>query len=181
MSRIAKKPIKKTEGLSLSQEEKLVLVKGPKGEIKIPVSHGFSITKDEKNEIYFQIEGAEKRSQRAFLGLYASLIKSAAQGVLQGFSVGLELVGIGYKAQVQDKKLTLNVGYSNPVVLEIPDNLEVICSSTTNLLVKGIEKPLVTAFAAKIKKVRPPDPYKGKGIRYSGEIPRKKAGKTGNK
>lgn len=178
MSRIAKKNVRLVNGLKVWQENQIVLVEGPKGKIRIPVGYGFSITEKE-GEICFQIENPEKKSQRAFLGLYTSLIKGAIEGVLNGFSVDLELVGIGYKAQVQGKDLILNVGYSNPVTLETPEGLEILCTSATQISVKGIEKPEVTAHAAKIRGIRPPEPYKGKGIRYSGEVIKRKAGKAG--
>ena len=182
MSRIAKKPLELEEGVTITKEDLRVLVKGPKGELKIPVAPEFSF-KQEGSKVFFLIDEDSKnkknKKKKALLGLYASLIKTAAKGVAEAFEVELELVGIGYKAQIQNQKLILNVGYSNPVSVEIPANLTVSCPNPTTISIVSIDKPIATAWAARVRKVRPPEVYKGKGIRYSGEIIKLKAGKTG--
>ena len=177
MSRIGKLPVPFGSGVEISVAGGSVRVKGPKGELSealapltsIEVSDGVAVVK----------RADDSKRARAMHGLMRSLLANMATGVTDGFERALEMVGVGYRGQVADGKLTLNVGYSHPVVLEIPKALEVVAESPTRLVVKGASKQAVGQFAAEIRKVRKPEPYKGKGIRYKNEHVRRKVGKAG--
>jgi large subunit ribosomal protein L6 len=123
----------------------------------------------------------ESRTSRQLHGLSRTLVANMVEGVSQGFQRRLEIQGVGYRAQVQGRNLTLNVGYSHPVQIEPPEGVELVVENNTNVIVSGFNKELVGNTAAKIRSVRPPEPYKGKGIRYAGEVVRRKAGKAGKK
>jgi large subunit ribosomal protein L6 len=154
-----------------------VLVKGPKGQLRQPIAPRTSIA----------VEGGAARVKRdgdddearAMHGLMRALLANMVRGVTQGFERALDIVGVGYRAQVAGKTLTLNVGYSHPVAMPIPEGLEVRADSQTRLVVRGIDKQRVGQFAAEIREIRPPEPYKGKGIRYVDETVRRKVGKAG--
>ncbi len=177
MSRIGKQPVPVGSGVEITVAGGSVRVKGPKGELSdavvpltsIEVSDGAAVVK----------RADDSKRARAMHGLMRSLLANMATGVTDGFERVLELVGVGYRGQVEDGKLTLSVGYSHPVVLEIPKALEVLAESPTRLVVKGASKQAVGQFAAEIRKVRKPEPYKGKGIRYLNEHIRRKVGKAG--
>lgn len=175
MSRIGKKTIA-LDKASVTVVEGLVTVKGPKGELKRALPELVAV---EVNDGVLSVTRANDSKQaRALHGLVRSLVANMVEGVNNGFTKSLELVGVGYKASVQSNKLTLNVGYSHPVEIDAPAGVTLEIETPTKVLVKGIDKELVGNLAAKIRAVRKPEPYKGKGIKYSGEVIRRKAGKA---
>lgn len=177
MSRIGLKPISIPQGVEVSKEEKLIIVKGPKG----------VISQELPQEMQILIEGAQvlvkrpsdEKKHRALHGLTRSLLANMVEGVVKGFKKELELVGVGYRAAKQGKSLVLTVGYSHPVVIEPEAGIEIDVPIPTKISVVGIDKQLVGNTAAQIRRVRPPEPYKGKGIKYQNEHIRRKVGKTG--
>ncbi len=178
MSRIGLKPIDIPSGVEVKVSEgNLVEVKGPKGSIKTQCNPKMDI-KIEDNKIIVNRPN-ETKEYKSLHGLTRTLIFNAIEGVTKGFEKKLEIVGTGYRAQKQGKKVVFNLGYSHPIELEEPEGIEVEVPSATQLIVKGIDKQLVGNFAAKIRDLRKPEPYKGKGIKYADEVIRRKAGKTG--
>ena len=177
MSRIGKLPIEIPEKVDVSVDGQKVVVKGPKGELEREFKAGIDI-KVEDNEIIVERNGDDIES-RSMHGLVRSLIESMVNGVTKGFEKKLEMVGVGYSAQVQGNKLKLEVGYSHPVIIEAEGEIEFEVEKSTNITIKGLDKQLVGDTAAKIREVRKPEPYKGKGIKYVGEHIRRKVGKTG--
>ncbi|MFS8630367.1 MAG: 50S ribosomal protein L6 [Bacillales bacterium] len=177
MSRIGKKPIEIPNGVTVTINGNTVTVKGPKGEL----TRSFSPLLDIKLEdnVLTVSRSSDDKEERALHGTTRSLLANMVEGVSKGFQKNLELVGVGYRAQKQGKKLVLNVGYSHPVEIEPEENIEIEVPANTKIVVKGIDKERVGAVAANIRAVRPPEPYKGKGIRYEGEYVRRKEGKTG--
>ena len=177
MSRIGKKPIEIPNGVTVTINGNTVTVKGPKGEL----TRSFSPILDIKLEdnVLTVSRSSDDKEERALHGTTRSLLANMVEGVSKGFEKNLELVGVGYRAQKQGKKLVLNVGYSHPVEIEPEENIEIEVPANTKIVVKGIDKERVGAVAANIRAVRPPEPYKGKGIRYEGEYVRRKEGKTG--
>lgn len=182
MSRIGRAPISVPGNVTVSVDEatNVVTVKGPKGELTQPLSRLLSLKQEEgKVEIVRPNNLREARSQH---GLARTLINNMVEGVTKGHSKTLDIIGVGYRAQAAGRKITLNMGYSHPVVVEAPEgvNFEVKAddkSRTQQIIVSGIDKQKVGQVAADVRKVRKPEPYKGKGIRYQGEVVRLKAGK----
>ena len=180
MSRIGVKPITVPAGVEVTiAEGNLVTVKGPKGTLAKQFDAALSI-KQEENTITVE-RPTNNKQHRSLHGLTRTLIDNMIIGVTAGFEKKLELVGVGYRAQKQGKKLVMNLGFSHPVEMEDPEGLTVEVTNQTELIVKGIDKQLVGNYAAKIRDWRKPEPYKGKGIRYAGEVVRRKEGKTGKK
>ena len=177
MSRIGNKPIDIPAGVTITQNGSTVTVKGPKGELTREFNPEIEI-KVEENVINVT-RPSDQKEHRALHGTTRSLLANMVDGVSKGFEKTLELIGVGYRAQKQGKKLVLNVGYSHPVEFEPEEGLEVEVPANTKIIVRGINKERVGALAANIRQVRPPEPYKGKGIRYEGEYVRRKEGKTG--
>jgi large subunit ribosomal protein L6 len=177
MSRIGKKPIEIPSGVTVTLNGSTVTVKGPKGELSRSFNPDIEI-KVEENIINIS-RPSDAKEHRALHGTTRALLFNMVEGVSKGFEKTLELIGVGYRAQKQGKKLVLNVGYSHPVEIEPEEGLEVEVPANTKVIVKGINKERVGALAANIRDVRPPEPYKGKGIRYEGEYVRRKEGKTG--
>ncbi|WP_338471347.1 50S ribosomal protein L6 [Niallia sp. XMNu-256] len=177
MSRIGNKPIDIPAGVTITQNGSTVTVKGPKGELTRSFNPEIEI-KVEENVINIS-RPSDQKEHRALHGTTRSLLSNMVEGVSKGFEKTLELIGVGYRAQKQGNKLVLNVGYSHPVEFEPEEGLEVEVPANTKVIVKGINKERVGALAANIREVRPPEPYKGKGIRYEGEFVRRKEGKTG--
>jgi len=179
MSRIGRLPVVLKEGVKAEYKDGYLKVKGPKGELKKYLDLGVNIEiKD--NEIYVK-KPAETKFHKIRQGLVRSLINAMVIGVTEGFEKVLEINGIGYKASLDKKKLILNLGYSHLVVMNIPEGITVQLEGAKNELIKvmGIDKEKVGQFAANIRAKRPPEPYKGKGIRYKNEYIRRKAGKRG--
>ena len=179
MSRIGKRPIPIPDKVTVSISGSTVTVKGPKGELSRTLTPQVLIAQEDNTVVVTRAD--ESRLARQQHGLSRTLIANMVDGVSKGFEKRLEIQGVGYRAAVQGKNLTLNVGYSNPVVIEPPEGIKVAVEANTNVIVTGIDKEIVGNIAAKIRAVRPPEPYKGKGIRYSGEYVRRKVGKAGKK
>lgn len=179
MSRIGKRPIDIPGKVSITIDGLNIAVKGPKGELSrsLPTA----VTVEQEGETLLVKRRDESRSSRQLHGLCRTLVANMVEGVSQGFQRRLEIQGVGYRAQVQGRNLTLNVGYSHPVQIEPPPGIQLAVENNTNVIVTGFDKELVGNTAAKIRAVRPPEPYKGKGIRYAGEVVRRKAGKAGKK
>ena len=173
MSRIGNRIITIPEGVTVTEESNIVTVKGPKGELKQEMLKGISM-KIEDNEL--KLERANE-NVKAMHGTMNALINNMIIGVTKGYEKGLEIVGVGYRFNVQGKKLVISAGYSHPVNMQVPEGITVESVSNTEITVKGIDKVLVGEFAANIRKVRQPEPYKGKGIRYKDEHIRRKEGK----
>ncbi|GMR69163.1 50S ribosomal protein L6 [Bacillus cereus] len=177
MSRIGKKILEIPAGVTITiAEDNTVTVKGPKGELTRKFNADMSI-KIEENTLTVE-RPSEQKEHRALHGTTRALIGNMVEGVTTGFARGLELVGVGYRAQKQGDKLVLSVGYSHPVEMTPEAGLEVEVPAPTKIVIKGIDKQRVGEFAANIRAVRAPEPYKGKGIRYEGEVVRRKEGKT---
>jgi len=189
MSRIGKKPIPIPEGVTVDVKPGLVTVKGPKGELRQEVSPAMRISRgdasaatgDEGREAPAATLAVERPSDRgehrALHGLTRSLIANMVQGVTEGFEKRLEIQGVGYRARLQGKALELSVGYSHPVSVTAPEGIDFEVPVPTQVVVRGIDKQLVGEIAARIRRARPPEPYKGKGVRYAGEYVRRKVGK----
>ena len=177
MSRIGKKILEIPAGVTITiAEDNTVTVKGLKGELTRKFNADMSI-KIEENTLTVE-RPSEQKEHRALHGTTRALIGNMVEGVTAGFARGLELVGVGYRAQKQGDKLVLSVGYSHPVEMTPEAGLEVEVPAPTKIVIKGIDKQRVGEFAANIRAVRAPEPYKGKGIRYEGEVVRRKEGKT---
>lgn len=177
MSRIGNKPVEIPSGVTVTVDGNNVTVKGPKGELTREFSPVISINVEE-TQVTFTRPNDEKES-RSLHGTTRAVFNNMVVGVTTGFSKELELIGVGYRAQLQGNKLVLNVGYSHPVEFTPENGLTVEVPSNTKVVVSGISKEKVGALAANIRGVRPPEPYKGKGIRYVNEFVRRKEGKTG--
>lgn len=179
MSRKGKVPIPLPSGVEVKLEGKVISVKGPKGSLKRDLMKGI-VVKIDKGELHVSL-APEMSHASNFHGLYWALIANMVQGVSQGFVKKLEMVGVGYRAAVQGKLLDLQIGLSHPTKISIPDGVAVVVEKNTVILVSGMDKQAVGQFAADVRGKKPPEPYKGKGIRYADEYVRKKAGKTGKK
>ncbi len=179
MSRIGKKPIPLPQGVNVKREGELVTVKGPKGELKTQIS-GTIATAIENNEVVVTRPN-DLAENRAAHGLTRTLINNMVQGVTQGFTRELDIVGVGYRAEVRGKSLVLNLGYSHPIMFFPPAEIMLAAPTPNSITVSGIDKQLVGQVAAKIRSLRPPEPYKGKGIKYRDEQIRRKAGKSAGK
>lgn len=178
MSRVGRQPITIPEGVQVTVDDKnIVTVKGPKGELKQDINPDIIIN---INDNILTVERpSDNKNHRALHGLSRALIANMIEGVTKGYEKKLEIVGVGYRAAKQGKKLNLTLGFSHPVEMEDPEGITTETPSQTEIIVKGIDKQLVGNYAAKIRDLRPPEPYKGKGIRYAGEYIRRKEGKAG--
>lgn len=179
MSRIGLQPISIPKGVTVTVQENSVLVKGAKGELSQTFLPLVEIVV-EANEVLVSRKNDSKKAKSVH-GLYRSLVNNMVQGVSQGFVKRLVINGVGYRAEMMDKTLLLNLGYSNQVEYMVPDGIQILVEGNTKIAVNGIEKGKVGQVAAEIRKIRPPEPYKGKGIRYEDENVRRKAGKSGAK
>ena len=177
MSRIGKKEIPIPKGVEVKKDGNAVTVKGPKGSLTTPLVTGIDV-KVENNVVQFTRADEEKKT-RAFHGLMRALVASNVKGVSEGFKKELDIVGVGYRAEVKGKEVVFQLGYSHPVVLDIPAGIDVAIDKQTHVTVTGIDRQLVGQVAANIRGFRKPDPYKQKGVRYTGEVLKKKVGKTG--
>lgn len=178
MSRIGLKPIEIPQGVEVKIDEKnFAVVKGPKGELQQQLSKDMEI-KVEENVINV-VRPTDNKKHKSLHGLTRTLLSNMVEGVTKGYEKKLELVGVGYRANKQGDKLVLNLGFSHPVEMVDPEGILIEVPSQTEILIKGINKQLVGNYAAKIRELRKPEPYKGKGVRYSGEVVRRKVGKTG--
>ncbi|NMA91586.1 MAG: 50S ribosomal protein L6 [Firmicutes bacterium] len=177
MSRVGKKPITLPAGVKVEIKDDQIVVNGPRGRVSNRLPSGITVEQAEGGLIVNRLE--ETPQARALHGLARSLVNNMVVGVTAGYTRVLELVGVGYRAAMQGKNLVLNVGFSHPVVVEPEETLEIEVPKATQIIIKGIDKQQVGNFAAKIRQLQPPEPYKGKGIRYEGERVRRKVGKTG--
>ena len=179
MSRIGKLPIKIPEGVSVDVASANVTVKGPRGTLSQSFQPEVSISVEEDRVIVRR--NSESKRARSMHGLYRNLVNNMVTGVSKGFSKVLLINGVGYRAEVQDKILVLNLGFSNPVEYPIPDDLTITCEGPTKITVEGVDKQRVGQTSSEIRSIRPPEPYKGKGVRYEDEYVRRKVGKAGVK
>lgn len=179
MSRVGRMPIDIPAGVTATLDGQVITVKGPKGELTRTLHPDMKVTVQD-NVITVERPNDEKNN-RALHGLTRALIANMVKGVTEGFKKELEIVGVGYRAQMKGKKLALTLGFSHPLELDAPEGITVECPSATQIIISGVNNEHVGEFAAKIRGYRLPEPYKGKGIRYVGEHVRRKAGKAGTK
>lgn len=178
MSRIGRLPITVPAGVDVTIDGSQVTVKGPKGTLTHTVASPISVDKAEDGSLQVS-RPDDERDSRARHGLTRTLVNNMVIGVTQGYSKGLEIVGVGYRVAAKGSDLEFALGFSHPVVVQPPDGISFVVDSPTALRVEGIDKQLVGETAANIRKLRKPEPYKGKGVRYAGENVRRKVGKTG--
>ena len=177
MSRIGKAPVELPGGVNAEISGRNVKVTGPRGELTVPVGRGVEVRQEDGSLVLERASDAPEH--KAMHGLTRSLIQNAVTGVTEGFSKTLQIAGVGYRAALQGRAVNLQVGYSHPVLVTPREGVEFEVPNATTIVVRGIDKQRVGQMAAEIRKVRPPEPYKGKGIRYSDEHIRRKVGKAG--
>ena len=178
MSRIGKKPITVPKGVTVKVVDRAVDVQGPKGKMRQGFPAGISF---ELVDGHLQATRGDDPELGKFHGLARSLVANAVRGVTDGFKKELDIVGVGYRAEVRGKQVIFALGYSHPVVFDIPAGIDIAIDKQTHITVTGVDRQLVGQVAANIRRLRKPDPYKQKGVRYTGEVLKKKAGKTGAK
>lgn len=179
MSKIGKLPVAIPAGVTVTCSDGLVSVKGPKGELSQKISNTIKVEVKDGEVVLTTLD--DSKQTNAFHGLYRNLIHNMVVGVTTGFSKSLVITGVGYRAEVQGKILMLNLGYSNDFFATIPDGLTVTADAQGKVTVSGVDKQQVGEFCSQIRKLRKPEPYKGKGVRYETEVIRRKVGKTGVK
>jgi large subunit ribosomal protein L6 len=179
MSRVGRKPIPIPKGVRVEKSNGVIKVSGPKGELTAQVHPRIEV--EISSDQILVKRKSDARIDRALHGLWRALINNMIVGVTEGYTKKLEIVGIGYRAELKGKALVLYLGYSHPIIFIPPDGVKIEVPQPTNIVVSGIDKQLVGQVAAKIRSFRPPEPYKGKGIRYEGEVIRMKAGKAAGK
>ncbi len=178
MSRIGKKPISVPAGVQVSVDEAVVTVAGPKGTLAYTHRPEVQVTYDEAARLVAVAAPGSDRASRAYHGLTRSLIQNMVVGVVNGYEKRLEIVGVGYIGSIQGNTLSLRVGYANEVHKTVPAELQVTCPDQTHIVIRGCDKQQVGEFAAEVRAIRKPEPYKGKGVRYEGEHVKIKPGKT---
>lgn len=176
MSRIGRRPVPAIKGVKVEKKDGTIKVSGPKGELtaRIPSSIGVDVKESE----IILTRSSDLKSQKALHGTWRALVNNMVKGVSEGFQKKLEIVGVGYKAELKGKKVQLALGYSHPILFAPPAGIKLEIPIPTNILISGIDKQLVGQVAAKLRSFRPPEPYKGKGVKYEGEYIRRKAGKA---
>jgi len=179
MSRIGKLPIAIPEAVTVRVDGQNVSVKGPKGGLELCAHPAVSVAVEERHIVCRR--SSEERTHRALHGLTRALVANMVEGVTKGFERRLELVGVGYRAQMLGPNLSLALGFSHPIIFPLPAGIKIEVKDQTQITVSGIDKQLVGAVAAKLRSFRPPEPYKGKGVKYADERIRRKAGKAGAK
>ncbi len=177
MSRIGKAPVEVPGAVNVEISDRLVKVTGPRGELSVPIGRGVEVRQEDGSLVLTR--ASESPEHKAMHGLTRSLIQNAVTGVTEGFSKTLQIAGVGYRAALAGSDINLQVGYSHPVTISPREGIEFEVPNATTIVVRGIDKQRVGQTAAEIRKVRPPEPYKGKGIRYSDEQIRRKVGKAG--
>jgi large subunit ribosomal protein L6 len=180
MSRIGKKPVKVVDGVKVSVANQVATVEGPKGKLEFAFRPEVSVEVSDDGRSVVVSRGTEDRTSRELHGLTRAVINNMIVGVKDGYEKRLEIVGVGYICSIQGKQLQLRVGFANELKKIIPTGLEVTCPDQTHIVVRGCDKQLVGQFAAEVRSLRKPEPYKGKGIRYQGEQVKIKAGKSAN-
>ncbi len=178
MSRIGKKPVPVPEKVNVTIEDRVLVIEGPLGKLQYEFRPEISVVYDDESKSIVVTRGSDERLARSLHGLTRALVRNMIEGVTRGYEKKLEIVGVGYIAAVQNGELQLRVGLANELHKPIPEGLTVTCPDQTHVLVKGIDKQLVGQFAAEVRALRKPEPYKGKGIRYDGEAVRRKQGKV---
>jgi large subunit ribosomal protein L6 len=178
MSRIGKKPVPLVSGVKVTVQDHLVKVDGPKGKLELQVHPLITVKLDDAKKELVVTRPDDERQSKALHGLTRALLNNMVIGVSQGYKKTLEIQGVGYKAEMKGKNLVLSVGFANPVTVAIPSDVTVQLEGPTKLHVSGSDKQAVGEFAAQVRKLRKPEPYKGKGIRYEGEAVKIKAGKA---
>ena len=176
MSRIGKIPIAVDKSLKVNIDKHIVTIESSKGKLEYELPWGIE-AEFKDNQIVVKRQG-DSKNLRALHGLARALINNMVEGLTKGFKKELEIVGVGYKAQLKGKKLVLNIGFSHPVEIDIPEKVKVSLPAATRIVIEGADKAFVGQFAAEIRRIYPPEPYKGKGIRYVGEVVRRKLGKA---
>ena len=177
MSRIGKKPIQIPKGVTVKVAGDAIEVQGPKGKLRQPVPPGITFAQD--NGALVASPERDDKELKKFYGLARSLVANAVTGVTEGFKKELDIVGIGYRAELKGKQVHFALGYSHPIVFDIPTGIDITVDKMTHITVTGVDRQLVGQVAANIRRLRKPDPYKQKGVRYTGEVLKKKVGKTG--
>jgi large subunit ribosomal protein L6 len=178
MSRIGKLPIALPKGVEVAEQSRTVTVKGPKGSLRLELRPEIDVSVDAGNVTVSPNGRGAPRDARAFHGMTRALLSNMVVGVSTGYEKKLEIIGVGWNAAAQGKKLTLNIGFCHPVIFDLPEGIAVETPKPLNIIITGSDKQAVGQFAAKVRAVRPPEPYKGKGIRYVGEYVRRKQGKS---
>jgi large subunit ribosomal protein L6 len=177
MSRIGKKPIAIPSGVTVKVDGQTVDVKGPKGHLRQPLPPGVSAALEDGHLVTRKLR--DSRELDKFHGLARSLVNNAVQGVTAGWKKELDIVGVGYRAELKGKQMVLSLGYSHPIVFDVPAGIEIAIDKQTHITVTGVDRQLVGQVAANLRRMRKPDPYQQKGVRYTGEVLKKKQGKTG--
>jgi large subunit ribosomal protein L6 len=178
MSRIGKQPVKVPAGVDVSVQGTAVQVKGPKGTLNMSIRPEIEVKVEGGSILVSLSSRGGGRESRAYHGMTRALINNMVMGVTKGFQKKLEIVGVGWNAKAQPKSIVLNIGFCHPVEIPLPDGVTAETPKPTNITITGVDKQAVGQVAAVIRKVRPPEPYKGKGVRYEGEYVRRKAGKS---
>jgi large subunit ribosomal protein L6 len=183
MSRVGRSPIPIPQGVNITFQQNILTVKGPKGELKQKLEPGFEL-KTEEGQLNL-IRPTEQKRHKSLHGLYRALLANMAKGVSEGFKLELELVGVGYRAEAKEQQLELSLGYSHQILFLIPPEVKVateaVKGQNPKIILNSNDKQLIGQVAAKIRAIRPPEPYKGKGVKFVGEVIRRKAGKTSGK
>jgi len=177
MSRIGKKPVTLPKGVKVTVNGAEAVVEGAKGKLTCPIPVGISV--DSKADSITFARGNDEPQSRAYHGLARALMQNAVTGVTEGWKKELDIKGVGYKAAMEGQSLRLDLGYSHPIFFEPPNGIQLAVDKNTHITVAGIDRQLVGQVAANIRQFRKPEPYKGKGVQYTGEVVRRKAGKTG--
>ena len=178
MSRIGKQPITLPGGVSLENKSGVVTVKGPKGSLELALRPEVGVSVEDGHAVVTRSGKGGERDSRAYHGMTRALLANMVTGVTKGFERRLEIIGVGWNAQVQGTKVRLNIGFCHPVEVELPHGVQAECPNPTSIVLRGSDKQAVGQIAAEIRAHRPPEPYKGKGIRHQGEYVRRKAGKS---
>jgi len=176
MSKIGKQPVNIPQGVKVVIEGRNISIEGPKGKLFFTFSSLVSVQQDDKTIVVKPV--SNEKLAKALFGTTRALINNMVKGVTEGFKKELDIVGVGYKAQMKGKTIVLQIGFSHPVEIDIPEGINVSLPSATKIIIEGIDKAKVGQFAANIRRIYPPEPYKGKGIRYTSEFVRKKLGKA---
>lgn len=184
MSRIGKKPIPISDGVKVKCDKDTVTIEGPKGTIVQPIHSLMKVEVDEEAKCLSVVRPSEEQQCRELHGLTRTLLANNVHGVVNGFSKNMEIIGLGYNIKMQGEELILQLGFSHPINVKIPNDIKIEIQNQTNpgkFTVTGVDKQKVGQFAANIRRLRPPEPYKGKGVKYADEIIRRKAGKATSK
>ncbi len=179
MSRVGRKPIPLPKGVEVSQQENEIVVKGPKGSLRTKLIEGLSM-RVESGSVVFDRANEERRT-RAFHGLMRALVANSVAGVSEGFRRDLDIIGVGYRGEVKGREVVFQLGYSHPIHFKIPEGIDIAVDKSGRVTITGIDRQKVGQTAAEIRSLRLPDPYKGKGIKYTDEVIRRKAGKAAGK